>query len=104
MPQVQRLSAAVEEAGVKLWGLPSDPIETREQILAYVEEYQPTYEMLSDLEPPKRDHLLSLIRQQVGANALPASLLFDSEGHLLLATVGVPTVSQVAQACEKRAR
>ena len=104
LPQVQRLSAAVEEAGVKLWGLPSDPIETREQILAYVEEYQPTYEMLSDLEPPKRDHLLSLIRQQVGANALPASLLFDSEGHLLLATVGVPTVSQVAQACEKRAR
>lgn len=104
LPQVQRLSEAVEGAGVKLWGLPSDPIETREQILAYVEQYQPAYEMLTDLESAKRDQLLALIRQQAGANALPSSLLFDSEGDLLLATVGVPTVSQVVQACEKKAR
>lgn len=97
LPQVVRLSESFDRSQIKLWGLPADVIETPDQINEYIGQYQPAYEMLTNVESSQRDHLLAMIRQQTQSDALPSSVLLDADGRILRIIPGVPSVSDVAR-------
>jgi thiol-disulfide isomerase/thioredoxin len=95
LPQFEHLRQAFDETELGLYGVPYDDSESAELLTAYRDAEQPAYEMLIDLPPSQRRTARDFLTEALGADALPASVVTDDAGTVLLTTWGVPTVSEL---------
>lgn len=96
LPQLAILRAAFREDEVDLCGVPVDSTDTPEKLARYVEEYNPSYELLRDLSPGDVQAVRAVVTHATRIdNPLPASLVTDRRGRVLYAATGVPSVSDV---------
>lgn len=95
LPQFEHLRQAFGEMELGLYGVPYDDGESTEVLAAYRDAEQPAYELLLELPFSERRATRELLTEALGADALPASVVTDDEGTVLLTTWGVPTVSEL---------
>lgn len=94
LPQLAALRAALPTDEVALLGVPTDSRDGPKKLDAYRAEHRPAYDLLTDLDRHDRQRVRNLLKAR-GADALPATIITDAQGKVLLATVGVPTVSEI---------
>ena len=97
LPQVEYLQQTFASR-LSIYGIPMDPIETRDELQAYQARYQPTYQLLIDLSQADRERIADAILNRLGDRALPTSLLLDADNQILAAYRGVPLASEIAAA------
>ena len=100
LPQIARIRQAFAAEQLSIWAVPVDPIETREDLQSYLDEYQPEYRLLADVDDTARQQVLALIRSETKSDALPSVILLDREGRRLHVQAGVPSVSELVKAAE----
>ncbi len=102
LPQLALLRAAFPEEQVAMHGVPVDPTDTAEKLGRYLGEYHPAYELLRDLSRGDVEAVKAVVTHTTGIpDALPATLVTDARGRVVLATTGVPSVSDLRKALER---
>ena len=105
LPQLQTLREAFPEEQLALRGVPADPEDTRQELEAYVAEYEPAYEMALDLSSSEVRIVTAAVQPATGSDqAFPASVVLDRDGRVLLTQAGVPTVSQIRKLLNRTPR
>lgn len=97
-PDLALLRGSFSAEDLAMFGVPIDPEDTREKWAVYQDKYRPAYQILAGLEAQHVDTVKNLVMQELHGDALPATLICDSEGRLLQAMWQVPTVSHIRQA------
>ena len=95
LPQLRLLRDSFTDRELAMSGVPVDPLDSRKKLDHYLVTYRPAYDLRTDLGLDDVAAFSRLIAEATGAEALPSTLVTDSQGDLLLALSGVPTVSQV---------
>ena len=95
LPQLRTLRAAFASRELALSGVPIDPSDGPDKLEAYANKYQPAYQLRTDLTQEQISAFSEILVEAVGLDALPSTLITDTEGRLLLAMTGLPTVSQL---------
>ena len=80
-----------------MFGIPADESEGPDKLESYVAEYQPAYELLTDLVADQLSSVQRHIQEELRLDALPATILTDNEGNVLRTMLGVPSVSEIRQ-------
>jgi thiol-disulfide isomerase/thioredoxin len=94
IPRLARLGSAT--AGrMAFYGLPIDPDDSVEKLAQYQEDVSPPYEILSSITAAQREAVGQLLETRFGERPLPATLIIDRAGRVLLARKGTPTLSQL---------
>lgn len=105
LPQLARLRDGLGADQLAMWGLPSDEKETPALFDAYRDTYAPAYELLRDISPAERQEVRALLgKKLLNEAALPASIVTDADGNILLVDWGVPSLSQMRELLEKATR
>jgi thiol-disulfide isomerase/thioredoxin len=94
-PQVRRLRAAFSPEDLGLFGVPVDEADTAEKLAAYLEKFRPGYVLVSGLPAEQVAAVKRLIQDELKGDALPATVVTDATGKVLLAQWGAPTVSDL---------
>ena len=80
-----------------------DPDDDQEKLERYVRDYDPAYDMVPALEPEERDQVEGLVLAKFKDSApLPTTIITDRDGHVLLTTGGVPTLSEVRRLMDQQ--
>ena len=96
MPEFRHLRDVFDEDELGMYGLPVDTSETAELLGRWNDRYDPPYELLVGLPPTEVDKVSQVVLSQLrisGDEAVPAAIVTDESGQVLLARWGVPTVS-----------
>ncbi len=95
LPRLAHLHERFPRDQLGMFGLPGDEKETPEQLAKYVGEKSPPYQLIAVISPRVR----ASMNEVLGADAatLPASIVTDGLGRVVLTTSGVPTASQIAK-------
>ena len=80
-----------------MYGIPIDVADDATMLSNYAQKYQPAYTLLTDLSDDQRKQIEQLIVDALKSDALPSTVVTDSEGNVLLVTPGLPTVSQLTK-------
>lgn len=94
LPELEQLRAGLGEE-VRFYGVPVDEGESAEKLQSYAKEHKPAYTLLSELKKPQRLAVKALTGQQLGSDLIPASVVTDAQGKILLVTGGLPSLSQM---------
>jgi thiol-disulfide isomerase/thioredoxin len=96
LPQLATLRQAFGPEELAMRAVPVDPEDSSEKLARYMEENQPAYRLLTELGPRDVAAVESVVEQTTQLKeALPATLVTDSEGVVLLAKAGVPSISDL---------
>jgi thiol-disulfide isomerase/thioredoxin len=95
LPQIQQLRSKLDSKSIGMYGIPIDESDDTNKLSKYVERYKPAYELLQELTDDQRKEIGQLISDTLKVDALPATVVTDSQGNVLLVTAGLPTVSQL---------
>lgn len=96
LPQIKKLRETFKDGDLQLFGVPVDEKDGREKLDRYVTEYAPAYQLLTELTAEQIASVKSVVEEKLkDPEALPASLVTDGAGRLLLTMWGVPTISQL---------
>lgn len=95
LPQLARIRSHFPAGQLAMFGLPGDEKETPAQWQAYAEKYRPSYRMLSGISAAEREVMHHALEEFAGV--LPASVVTNHDGQVLLVTKGLPTLSQIAR-------
>jgi len=96
LPQFERLRSRFGGDQLAIHAVPIDPEDSQEKLLAYMARNTPAYSLLGNLGESEKRKLIDLLGRQLQIQSpLPASLVTNSKGHVLLSTVGVPSVSDI---------
>ncbi len=103
LPRLERLRAALPEAAVELIGVPVDEKDDAEKLREYVERWRPAYRLLADLPATERGAVQRIVTALTGSDALPATIVTDSDDDVVRASAGVPSLSELRRLLEARA-
>ena len=95
LPQLRSLRDSFAFADLDMSAVPIDPTDGPKKLEAYVAKYQPAYRLLADLTTEEVADFAETLVEATGIDVLPSTLVTDSDGRLLMAVSGVPTVSQL---------
>jgi hypothetical protein len=95
IPELRVLRAAMKPDELAMVGVPIDPRETPEQLQAWVGRYDPPYEMAEPSSVALEDFKAVVKSELRQTERLPLSIVTDTEGHVLLARWGIPTLSEL---------
>ena len=96
LPQLEHLRSAYG-GQVEIFGIPVDALDTREDLVTYNRQYQPAYQLLLDITAEERLQVQAVLRKTLHSDALPSTVLTDSQGRVLQTFVGVPTASDLGK-------
>ncbi len=96
LPQFELLRSRFDSSELAMYGVPYDDAEGADELAAYRARFEPAYELLTDLDLDRRAAVRRTLAEALRADALPASVVTDGQGRILLTTWGVPTVSELA--------
>ena len=95
LPSLNLLRSSFTSAELEIFGVPYDPEETPEILAAWSERYEPPYRILSELNPRQRNAVIQGALDALRIDGLPAAVVTDSDGEVLLVRWGPPSVSEL---------
>ena len=95
LPSLNLLRASFTGAELEIFGVPYDPEETPELLGAWSARYEPPYRILSELKPGQRNTVIQGALEALRIDGLPAAVVTDSDGEVLLVRWGPPSVSEL---------
>ena len=102
LPSLDLLRTSFTSAELEIFGVPYDPEETPETLSAWSERYEPPYRILSELRPKQRNAVIQSALDALRIEGLPAAVVTDSDGEVLLVRWGPPSVSELRVLLENR--
>lgn len=93
-PQVALLKQQFD-GRLTFYGVPVDANDTAEMLSEYEAKKQPAYTLLKELSGADRKSVQQILKESAGLDALPSTIVTDSEGRVLKAFAGVPTASEL---------
>ncbi len=100
IPHLEALRSRFGVDEVAMYALPVDPKDSLEMLDKWMQDTQAPYVMLSDWKRESIQTAEELIFDQLKAANIPASMIADREGNVLLTRWGAPTLSEIAQLLE----
>ncbi len=101
LPSLNLLSRIFASADLEIFGVPYDPEETPEVFRAWADRYKPPYRILTELTAAQRDAVIGGALEALHIEGLPAAVVTDSGGEVLLARWGPPSVSELRALLER---
>ena len=95
LPSLDLLRTSFTSAELEIFGVPYDPEESPEVLAAWSARYEPPYRILSELKPGQRNAVIQGALEALRIDGLPAAVVTDSEGEVLLVRWGPPSVSEL---------
>jgi peroxiredoxin len=93
--QVRNLAAAFSKEELHLFGVPTDKDDGKDKLDAYVQEFRPAYALISDATPADVGAVQQQSLGKFSRVVLPATVVTDSTGRVLLTREGVPSISEI---------
>lgn len=101
LPQFRRLRAAFKPQELAIAGVPIDQAETARQIEAWGAAHKPAYGLLTGLSVAQVASVKNVVLERLNFDAVPAAIVTDRDGNVLLARWGPPTLSQLRELLAK---
>ncbi len=95
LPALNLLRATFTTEDLEIFGVPYDSEETLETYEAWSQLYEPPYRILSELSAGQRDAVIDGALDALRVDGLPAAIVTDSEGDVLLVRWGPPSISEI---------
>ena len=95
MPEFEQLREAFSASELTMYGLPIDAKDSDDMLEGWAEDHDPPYELLIGLPKAEVDKVNALVLSELKIDGVPATIVTDRAGHVLLARWGVPTVSDL---------
>ena len=97
IPQLQLLRSQFSDSELQMIGVPIDGGDTEAKLSKYLEQNNPPYELSGSWASGDREKFRQLIKQNLEADSLPATIVTDNKGRVLDIFNGVATVSQLSE-------
>jgi thiol-disulfide isomerase/thioredoxin len=97
LPQFARLRATFGPGQLALAAVPIDTEESHEMVQAWGAAHKPAYELLTHLEPAQVATVKDLVLEKLQLDAVPATLVTDADGAVVLAQWGPPSISKIRE-------
>lgn len=94
---LKHLRSAFPEGQVGFYGVPIDPNDETGALDDWVSFHRPPYRVLTGLGAAEREAVQAYVTRALGVEAVPATLVTDRDGRVLLTRFGIPSVSQIRQ-------
>ena len=101
LPALTTLRDSIGENIMAMVGLPYDEEEGEDLLTEWVSKYTPPYQLLIDLSEQSRAAAKKILTDALQIDGLPATLITDSEGHVLLTRFGPPNESEIRALLDK---
>jgi peroxiredoxin len=95
MPEFRGLREAFNDRDLTIVAVPVDPDDTAEMLEEWAARYQPPYKIAAGIDPEEIARVNAVTLAELRTEAVPATFLIDSQGRVLMARWGVPTISDV---------
>lgn len=95
LPDMTRLRQAFSIEDLEIIGVPYDDEEDAATIVSWSDANSPAYRIIEDLAIDQRALVRDLLVDELKLEGLPATMVTDSEGRILLSRWGPPSVSEV---------
>ena len=69
-------------------------------LLEWERKYKPAYRLLAGITKSEQEHVTAILEAAPSALGLPATVLTDASGKVLLVKLGPPTVSEIRRLLE----
>ena len=95
LPELEHLRSVFDAGQLRMLGVPVDEAEGVEVLQDYAAKLEPPYELLATIPEDDRESVKQHLARTVIVDALPATIVTDGEGSVLLTRLGAPTVSEL---------
>jgi hypothetical protein len=96
LPQLKFLRESFRSDELQMAGIPADPADGPEKLMAYADKYQPPYQLLTHLDGEEISAVQKIATEALDQpDILPATIVTDADSRVLLTMAGVPSVSQL---------
>ncbi|MDP6763656.1 MAG: ASPIC/UnbV domain-containing protein [Planctomycetota bacterium] len=95
LPTLAHLRAALGDERLAMRGIPHDRAQTAEELETWARAHQPPYELLTGLSAEEHAAVRGMLLETLRREGLPASIVTDAAGSVLLVRWGPPTVSEL---------
>ena len=95
LPGLNLLRTTFSAEELEIFGVPYDGEETLDQFQAWSDLNAPPYRILSELSKEQRDVVIDGALDVLRLEGLPAAIVTDSEGEVLLVRWGPPSISEI---------
>jgi len=95
IPALSSLRDAIGGNIIAMVGLPYDEDESADQLESWVGKYKPPYDLLIGLSDHSRAAAKKILKDALKIDALPATLVTNTEGQVLLVRFGPPNESEI---------
>jgi thiol-disulfide isomerase/thioredoxin len=97
LPQFRRLRAGFASQQLAMAAVPIDTAESRQLVEAWGIAHKPVYELLTGLTEAQVSSVKALVLEELKLDAVPATIVTDGAGGVLLAQWGPPTISKIRE-------
>ncbi len=97
LPQLQTLRASFKPHELAMFGVPYDEKEGPEKLTAWAAGNRPAYTLLADAPNEHKAAVKQTAKDILKIDGIPATLVTDGEGRVLLAKWGPPSISEVRE-------
>jgi hypothetical protein len=101
MPVLKSLRSGFTSQELGMFGVPVDPNDTLEKLRTWLAANDPAYELLLGLGADRAAAVQAMVTGALKAEGVPATLVTDAEGNVLLLQWGPPTASQLHELLSK---
>ena len=95
LPSLNLLKTTFTSDELEIFGVPYDPEESSDALRAWAERYEPPYRILSELSLEQRGAVIDGALDALRIEGLPAAIVTDTHGDVLLVRWGPPSVSEL---------
>ncbi len=95
LPALNLLRTTFATEDLEIFGVPYDEEETLDLFQAWSDLYAPPYRILSELNTEQRDAVIDGALDALRLEGVPAAVITDSEGEVLLVRWGPPSISEI---------
>ena len=95
LPDMERLREAFTTDELEILGVPYDDEEVAETLLSWADTHSPAYQILEDLPIERRAFIRDALLDELKLEGLPATMVTDRQGRVLLTRWGPPSVSEI---------
>ena len=95
LPGLNLLRTTFTTAELEIFGVPYDSEEPLGAFEAWSSRYTPPYRILSELSTTQRDAVIDGALNALRVEGVPAAIVTDSEGEVLLVRWGPPSISEI---------
>ena len=97
LPQFRTLRAAFSPEELSLAAVPIDTAESRELVEAWGAAHEPPYQLLSRFAETEVSAVKDLVLETLQLDAVPATIVTDASGGVLLTQWGPPSISKIRE-------